>query len=168
METNTNIEQSPTPQQRAETLVNTEVKSELISHITNLITELDISKTRLEHAQETQNSWKESCWKSERAIGKLRETVRDYFKGELAGDKDGKVVMDIDEINSLLSDIGANDITFTYSARVTVTFNISGVEADDEDDVIEKVRYGTDITISGVDYSSTDEVEVEVEDVEEE
>jgi hypothetical protein len=68
----------------------------------------------------------------------MRDTVRNKFREMLDGDKDATIEMDLDDINELLSDIGASAIRFTYSVDVTVTATITGIEADNEEQAREK------------------------------
>ena len=67
-----------------------------------------------------------------------RDTVRNKFREMLDGDKDATIEMDLDDINELLSDIGASKIIFTYSVDVTVTATITGIEADSEEEARDK------------------------------
>jgi hypothetical protein len=67
-----------------------------------------------------------------------RETVRSKFEELLDGDKDTTIEMDLDDINELLKDIGADPIRFTWSVDVTVTATITGIEADSEEEARDK------------------------------
>ena len=67
-----------------------------------------------------------------------RDTVRNKFIEMLDGDKNATIEMDLDDINELLSDIGASAIRFTWSVDVTVTATLTGIEADSEEQEIEK------------------------------
>jgi hypothetical protein len=67
-----------------------------------------------------------------------RDTVRNKFREMLDGDKNATIEMDLDDINELLSDIGASKIIFTYSVDVTVTATITGIEADSEEEARDK------------------------------
>jgi hypothetical protein len=67
-----------------------------------------------------------------------RDTVRNKFREMLDGDKNAVIEMDLDDINELLSDIGASKIIFTYSVDVTVTATITGIEADSEEEARDK------------------------------
>jgi hypothetical protein len=67
-----------------------------------------------------------------------RDTVRNKFREMLDGDKNATIEMDLDDINELLTDIGASKIIFTYSVDVTVTATITGIEADSEEEARDK------------------------------
>jgi hypothetical protein len=76
-----------------------------------------------------------------------RDTVRNKFVEMLDGDKDATVELDLDDINELLSDIGASKIIFTYSVEVTVTATITGIEADSEEDAREKALRALELRV---------------------
>ena len=76
-----------------------------------------------------------------------RDKVRNKFVEMLDGDKDATVELDLDDINELLSDIGASKIIFTYSVEVTVTATITGIEADSEEDAREKALRALELRV---------------------
>jgi hypothetical protein len=71
------------------------------------------------------------------------------------------IEMDLDDINELLTDIGASKIIFTWSVDVTVTATLTGIEADNEEEAIEKAiaacQLNVDTNSLGDDGDSTDE-----------
>jgi hypothetical protein len=91
----------------------------------------------------------------------MRDTVGNKFREMLDGDKDATIEMDLDDINELLTDIGASKIIFTWSVDVTVTATLTGIEADNEEEAIEKAiaacQLNVDTNSLGDDGDSTDE-----------
>jgi hypothetical protein len=71
-------------------------------------------------------------------VREMRDTVGNKFREMLDGDKDATIEMDLDDINELLTDIGASKIVFTWSVDVTVTATLTGIEADSEEEAKEK------------------------------
>jgi hypothetical protein len=100
-----------------------------------------------------------------------RDTVRNKFREMLDGDKNATIEMDLDDINELLSDIGASKIIFTYSVDVTVTATITGIEADSEEEAREKAIAALELRVDtdslGEDANCEDE-EYDAENGEEE
>jgi hypothetical protein len=100
-----------------------------------------------------------------------RETVRNKFEEMLDGDKDATIEMDLDDINELLTDIGASPIRFTWSVDVKVTATITGIEASSEEDAREKVLRAIELRVETEnlgDNADVDDEDYEVDNVEEE
>lgn len=132
-----------------------------------LLGEIDKLLTLINHLKETKESYTDKYWKANAEIGNLREKVRNYFKDEVDGDKDATVEMDIDDINHLLNLIGADELKFTYSAEVTITFTITGVEADSEEDAKSKILDAISYEVnSNLEHDSTEDDNYEVDNVE--
>lgn len=132
-----------------------------------LMAETDKLLATITHLDERVDYYQNQYWKTSAEVSNLRDKVRNYFKNELDGDKEASVEMDIDDINQLLNLIGADEIKFTYSAKVTISFVIEGVLADSEEDAQEKVRDAVNYKIdSDLDYDNTTDEEIEVDEVE--
>lgn len=104
-------------------------------------------------------------------IREMRETVGNKFREMLDGDKDATIEMELDDINELLTDIGASKIIFTWSVDVTVTATLTGIEADSEEEAKEKaiaaIQLNVDTNSLGDNGDSTDE-EYEADNAQEE
>jgi hypothetical protein len=121
-----------------------------------------------EHIKELQrnkDSILEKLYAERATVTSMRDTVGNKFREMLDGDKDATIEMDLDDINELLSDIGASPIRFTWSVDVTVTATLTGIEADNEEQAIEKAiasltlnvdtnSLGDDGDVSDEDYSA--------------
>lgn len=105
-------------------------------------------------------------WKESSKVTKIRLDTRDFFKAEFGGDKDAEITLTVDEVNDLLNRIGAEELKFTYSAKVTISFIIEGVEAEDDEDAQRKIEHAVNWTINGLDYDTTTDEEIEVDEVE--
>lgn len=128
--------------------------------------ELGQALATIKKLEEQTTRLRDNYWKADSEILSIRNKVREYFKSEFDGDKEATIELSVDDINGLLRRIGAEELSFTYSARVTISFVIEGVEADSEDDAIDKIRDAVNWEIRGLDYSGTNDDEIEVEDVE--
>jgi hypothetical protein len=133
--------------------------------IEQLIEERAQLVTKLAYQMEQKQSYQDNYWKASSEISKLRNIVREYFKSELDGDKNGTVEMDLDAINQLLVDIGGAELKFTYSARVTISFVIDGIEADSEEEAEQIIADSINYSVQ-TDYESMYDEEVEITEVE--
>ena len=100
-----------------------------------------------------------------------RETVRNKFEEMLDGDKDATIEMDLDAINELLEDIGADPIRFTWSVDVTVTATLTGIEAQSKEEAEEKALKALELRVdteSLGDNADVDNEEYEVDNIQEE
>jgi len=155
METNT-----VTTREKAEQLINTLQGEALLVEIDKLLAQVDSLK-------ESKESYTDRYWKASAEIGNLRNTVREYFKDEVDGDKNATVEMDVDDINDLLNRIGAQELKFTYSANVTITFTITGVEADSEEDAERQILDAISYEVSNnLEHDGTEDDDYQVDNVE--
>ena len=100
-----------------------------------------------------------------------RETIRSKFEELLDGDKNTTIEMDLDDINELLKDIGADPIRFTWSVDVTVTATLTGIEAQSKEEAEEKALKAVELRVdtdSLGDNGDVDNEEYEVDNVQEE
>jgi hypothetical protein len=125
------------------------------------VQELEASKTAIANRlQEERN-----------VVRNNRDTVRNKFEEMLDGDKDATIEMDLDDINELLTDIGASPIRFTWSVEVKVTATITGIEASSEEDARDKVLRAIELRVETErlgDDANVDDEDYEVDNVEEE
>ena len=102
-------------------------------------------------------------------ISEIKDTVRTAL--HKFDKKSDTVELDLDEVNEILQDIGANKILFTYTATVTYTVTINGIEADSQDEAERKALNAVDVRLDtdkcGEDADVYNE-EYEASDVEEE
>jgi hypothetical protein len=78
-------------------------------------------------------------------ISTMKETVRDAL--HKFDTKNDTVELDLEEVNEILQNIGANKILFTYTATVTYTVTINGIEADSEDEAERKALSAVDCRV---------------------
>jgi hypothetical protein len=153
-----------TPEQIATSVVTTLTHDDQIKEITRLITELDYQKQNLDIARQDR-------MEKANKINQIQREVRDAFKEKFDGDRNTTADFDLEEANELLELIGADILTFTYSATITVTATITGIDASSEKEAEEKaleaVSLQFDASAAGDDAEIDDE-EYEVSDIEEE
>ena len=100
-----------------------------------------------------------------------RETIRSKFEELLDGDKNTTIEMDLEDINELLKDIGADPIRFTWSVDVTVKATITGIEAQSAEEAERKALQAVELRVdtdSLGDNADVDDEEYEIDNVQEE
>jgi hypothetical protein len=106
----------------------------------------------------------------QREIRDMRDNVRSAL--HKFDKKTDKVELDLEDVNEILGDIGANKILFTYTATVTYTVTINGIEADSQDEAerkalnavegrVDEEKCGEDAQVDNEEYEASD---VEEED----
>jgi hypothetical protein len=149
---------TPTNRERAEAVVKDLALAEQINEIERLIGEL-------EHQKKANADLRNSNNEVIRTNIHMHTTLRNHFKDELDGDKNATIEMDLDDINGLLNRLGIEELQFTYSAKVTISFEISGIDADDEDDAERKIQEAVNWSLD-LEYGDTSNEDIEVTDVE--
>ncbi len=102
-------------------------------------------------------------------IKEIKASVRDAL--HQFDTKNDTVELNLQEVNELLENIGADKILFTYTATVTYTVTINGIEADSEDEAERKALNAVDCRVDTDNCGEDAEVyneEYEATDVESE
>lgn len=98
-----------------------------------------------------------------RSHAQTRNKVRDFFSEREWQDRETTVTLD--EVNELLNDIGSHAIQTTFSGTITIQVNFSDLDADDEDDAVNKIQDEIQVELYGavlsVDDVTVDEIEAE-------
>jgi len=98
-----------------------------------------------------------------RSHAQTRNKVRDFFSEREWQDRETTVTLD--EVNELLNDIGSHAIQTTFSGTITIQVNFSDLNADDEDDAVNKIQDEIQVELYGavlsVDDVTVDEIEAE-------
>ena len=89
------------------------------------------SLTKLIEAKE---SLKTELTQVERKFKSAQFDVREFFQARYETDSD-EIVANLDDINSLLVNIGSEELTKSWSATVTITATITGIEAANKEAV---------------------------------
>ena len=114
-------------------------------------------------------SQRDSIERLNREIREMRDTVRDAL--HQFDTKEDTVKLNVEEVNEILENIGANKILFTYTATVTYTVTITGIEAETEAEAERKALEAVDCRVNeekcGED-AQVDNEEWEATDVEKE
>lgn len=93
----------------------------------------------------------------ERKLKSAQFDVREHFQARYETDST-EIVSDLDDVNSLLVNIGSEELTKTWSATVTITATITGIDAPNADAARELVE-------NNIDVSYTDDGDIWVDDM---
>jgi hypothetical protein len=137
----------------------------------NIIDKMVWQVERITELKQSKDSIMTRLQEERNVVRNNRETVRSKFEELLDGDKDTTIEMDLDAINELLEDIGADPIRFTWSVDVKVTATITGIEAQSEEEAREKVLRAIELRVETDrlgDNADVDDEDYEVDNVQEE
>jgi ketol-acid reductoisomerase len=86
----------------------------------------------------------------ERKFRSAQFDVREHFQSRYETDSD-EIVSEVDDVNNLLINIGAEALTKSWSATVTITATVTGLEAPNQDaakDMLENA-FELNMTVDG-------------------
>lgn len=106
--------------------------------------------------------------RSTRYYGKLvtvREQVYDFFNSRYDADTDTAIECEVDDVNELLSSIGAEELKRLWTVIGTINYTVSNISASNEDEANDYVMNELSVEVSGdadlddwtVDISSTEQ-----------
>jgi len=86
----------------------------------------------------------------ERKFRSAQFDVREHFQSRYETDSD-EIVSEVDDVNSLLVNIGSEGLTKTWSASITITATVTGIEASNKDEAenIIKDNIEVNMTVDG-------------------
>ena len=93
----------------------------------------------------------------ERKFRSAQFDVREFFQSKYETDSD-EIVVEVDDVNELLTSIGSEELTKSWSATVTITATITGIEAPNADAARELIE-------NNIDVSYTDDGDLWVDDI---
>jgi hypothetical protein len=103
------------------------------------------SLTKLIEAKE---SLKTELTQVERKFKSAQFDVKEFFQARYETDSDD-IVCDLDDVNSLLVSIGSEELTKSWSATVTITATVTGVEAANKEAAEDIIRDSMDVNFTG-------------------
>ena len=102
------------------------------------------SLTKLIEAKE---NLKTELTQVERKFKSAQFDVREFFQARYETDSDD-IVCDLDDVNSLLVSIGSEELTKSWSATVTITATVTGIEAPNKDAAEDIIRDSMDVNFT--------------------
>ena len=83
----------------------------------------------------------------ERKFKSAQFDVREFFQSRYETDSD-EIVCEIGDINSLLKDIGSEELTKSWSATITITATVTGIEAANKEAVEDLIQDSIDVNFT--------------------
>ena len=102
------------------------------------------SLTKLIEAKE---SLKTELAQVERKFKSAQFDVREFFQARYETDSD-EIVANLDDINSLLVSIGSEELTKSWSATITITATVTGIEAANKEAVEDLIQDSIDVNFT--------------------
>jgi hypothetical protein len=93
----------------------------------------------------------------ERTLKSARFDVREFFQARYETDHH-EIVCEIGDVNELLKDIGSEELTKSWSATITITATVTGVEGPNQEAV-------EDIIKDNIDVNFTEDGDLWVDDI---
>jgi hypothetical protein len=92
--------------------------------------------------------WKDKFTKQKSIVYDIRERVYAFMNSYYTVGDDAFTV-ELDEVNEMLTAIGAETLKKTWSADVVIYVSVSNIEAADEDSVIDYVQNEIEVSYAG-------------------
>ena len=114
--------------------------------LTRLIEEKEVVKTELLQV--------------ERKFRSAQFDVREFFQSKYETDSD-EIVVEVNDVNELLRQIGSEELTKSWSATVTITATITGIEATNKEAVEDIIQDSIDVNFTADGDLWVDDISVE-------
>ena len=106
---------------------------------------------------EEKESLKAELAQVERRFKSAQFDVREFFQARYETDHH-EIVAEVDDVNELLKDIGADELTKAWSATITITATVTGIEGPNQEAV-------EDIIKDNIDVNFTEDGDLWVDDI---
>ena len=95
----------------------------------------------------------------ERKLKSAQFDVREHFQARYEADSN-EIVSDLDDVNNLLVNIGSEELTKTWSASITITATVTGIEAPNAEAAREIVQDSIEVNLTADGDIWVDDVDV--------
>jgi hypothetical protein len=92
--------------------------------------------------------WKDKFTSQRGNVYTIREKVY-AFMNSYYSVGDTEITIELDEVNGMLTDIGSETLKKTWSAEVTIYVSMNGIEAANEDDVVDYIQNEIEVSYTG-------------------
>ena len=96
----------------------------------------------------------------ERKLKSVQYDVREFFQARYETDHN-EIVAEVDDVNSLLKDIGSEELTKSWSATVIITATVTGIEAPNAEAAREIIEDNIELNLGADGDIWVDDVSVE-------
>ena len=101
-----------------------------------------------DHLREEVTRQTESREKYSSKVFEIRRLVHDFFNNEYSAGE-SEITVQVEDVNQLLRDIGADVLKSLFRVRGTINYEIVDIEADSEDDAKDAVENYLNLEYSG-------------------
>ena len=108
---------------------------------------------------EEKDSVKEELGQVQRKVKSMGWDVREFFESRKDGNNTDDITCTVEDINELLSSLGVDQLTNTWSATVWISATITGIEASSKDEAENIIK-------DNVEVNYNDDGDIWVDDVE--
>ena len=109
---------------------------------------------------EEKESFKTELLQTERKIRSLQFDVKEFFQSRYETDSD-EIVCEVGDVNDLLTSIGSEQLTKSWSATITITATVTGIEAANREAVEDIIQDGIDVNFTADGDIWVDDITVE-------
>jgi hypothetical protein len=122
-------------------------------------TKYTLTNQSLAQIIEDKDSLKEELDQAQRKIKSMGWDVREFFESRKDGNNTDDITCTVEDINELLSSLGVDQLTNTWSATVWISATITGIEASSKDEAENIIK-------DNIDVNYNDDGDIWVDDVE--
>ena len=122
-------------------------------------TKYTLTNQSLAQIIEDKDSLKEELDQTQRKVKSMGWDVREFFESRKDGNNTDDITCTVEDINELLSSLGVDQLTNTWSATVWISATITGIEACSKDEAENIIK-------DNVEVNYNDDGDIWVDDVE--
>ena len=122
-------------------------------------TKYTLTNQSLAQIIEDKDSLKEELEQAQRKIKSIGWDVREFFESRKDGNNTDDITCTVEDINELLSSLGVDQLTNTWSATVWISATVTGIEASSKDEAENIIK-------DNVEVNYNDDGDIWVDDVE--
>ena len=122
-------------------------------------TKYTLTNQSLAQVIEDKDSLKAELEQAQRKIKSIGWDVREFFESRKDGNNSDDICCSVEDINELLSSLGVDQLTNTWSATVWISATITGIEACSKDEAENIIK-------DNVEVNYNDDGDIWVDDVE--
>ena len=123
-------------------------------------TKYTLTNQSLAQIIEDKDSLKEELDQAQRKIKSMGWDVREFFESRKDGNNTDDITCTVEDINELLSSLGVDQLTNTWSATVWISATITGIEASSKDEAENIIKDNVEVTYNDDGDIWIDDVEV--------
>ena len=109
---------------------------------------------------EEKESFKTELLQAERKLRSAQFDVKEFFQSRYEPDE-SEIVCEVGDVNDLLTSIGSEQLTKSWSATITITATVTGIEAANKEAVEDIIQDSIDVNFTADGDIWVDDISVE-------